>query len=597
MKRYLRRVLAGTALVIILVMLGGSLAAFAGVSVSAAHEELTALLNAAQAFYTQYDVDAVDGATAGASDANDPTGATGATDATDATSATDPTGATGATSATNTTDATDTTSATNTTDATDSAGAADGTDATGATDPTGATGATSATNASDPADMADEATDATDGTAGTDASAATGATSASDTNSGAADDAAKTNGVSAQDEAQYARELTAARCIAHTGVRATLIAVDGRVIYDSDATVDMDDHSGRTEFIEALDGGDGFAQRTSESMGSSMIYCARRLGGAVLRLSTQSASAYDVLWEMLPLLIALALLLGAGAVAFAGRFAGRFTQAIQALDDMLESGHPLSVDTFEELQPVLQGVACRIEKLQTDMQEVRRTERMRTDFVANASHELKSPLTSIKGFAELMSVGCVPDPAKQKEYLNRIASESDRMLGVIDDILYLSRLEGDSHAAEEPVELLPLALEVKKSLEPLAAARGISIDVTGSGRLMGAPREIWTLIYNLVDNAIRYGVDGGWVKVAVADGLIEVSDNGIGMDAQAQSRVFERFYRVDPSRSRKSGGTGLGLSIVKHIVLNNGGQVTLKSEPGVGSTFTCHMKPVIGARH
>ena len=563
MKRYLRRVLAGTALVIILVMLGGSLAAFAGVSVSAAREELTALLNAAQAFYTQYDVEAVDGTTAGASDANDPTGATGATDATDATSATDPTDVTDATSATNTTDATDATSATNTTDATDSAGAADGTDATGATDPTGATGATSA----------------------------------SDTNSSAADDAAKTNGVSVQDEAQYARELTAARCIAHTGVRATLIAVDGRVIYDSDTTGDMDDHSGRAEFIEALDGGDGFAQRTSESMGSSMIYCARRLGGAVLRLSTQSASAYDVLWEMLPLLIALALLLGAGAVAFAGRFAGRFTQAIQALDDMLESGHPLSVDTFEELQPVLQGVACRIEKLQTDMQEVRRTERMRTDFVANASHELKSPLTSIKGFAELMSVGCVPDPAKQKEYLNRIASESDRMLGVIDDILYLSRLEGDSHAAEEPVELLPLALEVKKSLEPLAAARGISIDVTGSGRLMGAPREIWTLIYNLVDNAIRYGVDGGWVKVAVADGLIEVSDNGIGMDAQAQSRVFERFYRVDPSRSRKSGGTGLGLSIVKHIVLNNGGQVTLKSEPGVGSTFTCHMKPVIGARH
>ena len=572
MKRYLRRVLAGTALVIILVMLGGSLAAFAGVSVSAAREELTALLNAAQAFYTQYDVDAVDGATAGATDANDPTGAIGATDATDATSATDPT------------DVTDAASATNTTDATDSAGAADGTDATGATDPTGATDAAGAA-------------DGTDATGATDPTDATGATSASDTKSGAADDAAKTNGVSVQDEAQYARELTAARCIAHTGVRATLIAVDGRVIYDSDATVDMDDHSGRAEFIEALDGGDGFAQRTSESMGSSMIYCARRLGGAVLRLSTQSASAYDVLWEMLPLLIALALLLGAGAVAFAGRFAGRFTQAIQALDDMLESGHPLSVDTFEELQPVLQGVACRIEKLQTDMQEVRRTERMRTDFVANASHELKSPLTSIKGFAELMSVGCVPDPAKQKEYLNRIASESDRMLGVIDDILYLSRLEGDSHAAEEPVELLPLALEVKKSLEPLAAARGISIDVTGSGRLMGAPREIWTLIYNLVDNAIRYGVDGGWVKVAVADGLIEVSDNGIGMDAQAQSRVFERFYRVDPSRSRKSGGTGLGLSIVKHIVLNNGGQVTLKSEPGVGSTFTCHMKPVIGARH
>ena len=109
--------------------------------------------------------------------------------------------------------------------------------------------------------------------------------------------------------------------------------------------------------------------------------------------------------------------------------------------------------------------------------------------------------------------------------------------------------------------------------------------------MKGAPREIWTLIYNLVDNAIRYGVDGGWVRVRVDDGLIEVADNGIGMDEQAQGRVFERFYRVDPSRSRKSGGTGLGLAIVKHIVLNNGGQIALRSELGAGSTFTCHMQP------
>lgn len=466
MKRYLRRALIGCALVIISIMLAGSLAAFAGMAVSAARQELTALLDAAEAFYERSEAA--------------------------------------------------------------------------------------------PADL--------DGGAG------------------------------AQDEARYARELAAARCIADSDVRATLIAEDGRVIYDSQAAGDMEDHSSRTEVEQALSGIDGFAQRRSESLGASMIYCARRLGGAVLRLSAQSASAYSMLGELLPMLAALALILGLGAAAFAGRFAGRFTQAIQALDDMLESGNPVSVDTFEELQPVLQGVACRIEKLQTDMQEVRRTERMRTDFVANASHELKSPLTSIKGFAELMSVGCVTDPAKQAEYLNRIASESDRMLGVIDDILYLSRLEGDAHAAEEPVELEPLASEVKKSLEPLAAARGISIEVAGSGRLLGAPREIWTLIYNLVDNAIRYGVDGGWVKVTVADGLIEVADNGIGMDAQAQSRVFERFYRVDPSRSRKSGGTGLGLSIVKHIVINNGGQVTLASEPGVGSTFTCRMKPVAGAR-
>ena len=139
-----------------------------------------------------------------------------------------------------------------------------------------------------------------------------------------------------------------------------------------------------------------------------------------------------------------------------------------------------------------------------------------------------------------------------------------------------------------------MSREVKESLDQLASARNITIEQSGSGKMQGAPREIWTLIYNLVDNAIRYGVDGGWVKLHVADGLIEVSDNGIGIDEPSQPRVFERFYRVDPSRSRKSGGTGLGLSIVKHIVINNGGQITLKSEPGAGSTFTCLMKKAEG---
>ena len=321
-------------------------------------------------------------------------------------------------------------------------------------------------------------------------------------------------------------------------------------------------------------------------MGSSRIYCARRIGDCVLRLSTLSQSAYAVLYDMLPIMIVLAVLLCMGTAIFASHFSAKFTQAIQALDDMLVSGRPLSVDTFEELQPVLQGVACRIEKLQTDMNEVRRTERMRTDFVANASHELKSPLTSIKGFAELMSVGCVTDPEKQREYLNRIATESDRMLGVINDILYLSRLEDDTHAAEEVIDLGQMSREVKESLDQLASARHMTIEQSGSGKMQGAPREIWTLIYNLVDNAIRYGVEGGWVKLHVADGLIEVSDNGIGIDEQSQLRVFERFYRVDKSRSKQTGGTGLGLAIVKHIVALHDAQLNLESEVGKGTTIT-----------
>ena len=252
---------------------------------------------------------------------------------------------------------------------------------------------------------------------------------------------------------------------AQSGVRATLIGLDGSVIYDSEASGTIENHAHREEFKKALEGKTGYAQRTSESVGSSRIYCARRIGDCVLRLSTLSQSAYAVLYDMLPIMIVLAVLLCMGTAIFANHFSAKFTQAIQALDDMLVSGRPLSVDTFEELQPVLQGVACRIEKLQTDMNEVRRTERMRTDFVANASHELKSPLTSIKGFAELMSVGCVTDPEKQREYLNRIATESDRMLGVINDILYLSRLEDDTHAAEEVIDLGQMSREVKESLD------------------------------------------------------------------------------------------------------------------------------------
>lgn len=418
---------------------------------------------------------------------------------------------------------------------------------------------------------------------------------------GASVKAAQTNLTALMDSAQaycesepqaeaFERELQAARYLADSGIRVTLIDTSGSVLFDSATTGRLEDHSQREEVLEALAGDTGYSHRTSSSTGASMIYCARRIGDCVLRISTQTDSAYAILGEMLPPMVAVAILLSLAVLLFAGRFSDKLTRAIRALEDMLESGRPISVDTFDELQPVLQGVACRIEKLHTDMSEVRRTERMRTDFVANASHELKSPLTSIKGFAELMSMGCVTDPAKQQEYLNRIATESDRMLGVIDDILYLSRLEGDDHAAEEVLELAPIAQEVKQSLDQLAAVRGISIEVSGGGRIVAAPREIWTLIYNLVDNAIRYGVDGGWVRVRVANGLIEVEDNGIGIDEQAQSRVFERFYRVDPSRSRRSGGTGLGLSIVKHIVLSNGGSISLHSEPGAGSKFTCCMK-------
>jgi two-component system phosphate regulon sensor histidine kinase PhoR len=239
-----------------------------------------------------------------------------------------------------------------------------------------------------------------------------------------------------------------------------------------------------------------------------------------------------------------------------------------------------------EVRPILSNISYLIEKLKYDFEEVQKTHRLRTDFVANASHELKSPLTSIKGFAELLAGDMVPDMEKQKVYLKRIVSESDRLLNIINDILRLSKAESKVMEKAELVKLQPMAKDVAQALEPLAHTRGISIVLDGTGVVTANPRDIWELAYNLVDNAIRYGKQGGHVVIHLGDCFLSVEDDGIGMEEEHLTRIFERFYRIDKSHSRQTGGTGLGLSIVKHIAQNYGAMVQVKSRQGEGSTFS-----------
>ncbi|MCX7614882.1 MAG: ATP-binding protein [Clostridiales bacterium] len=228
----------------------------------------------------------------------------------------------------------------------------------------------------------------------------------------------------------------------------------------------------------------------------------------------------------------------------------------------------------------------------TDVTQNAHAEQIRREFVTNASHELKTPITAIKGFAELLSKGIVTDPNVTKDYLDRIKNESDRITNIIEDILKLSELdEGKELHAKEKIDLLPLAEEVIANLTPQAEMKQLTVQTFGSGYTVLAEREDMSrLLTNLIENAIKYNVEGGTVEVTVDKaengGFICVKDSGIGIPEKDIPRVFERFYRVDKGRSRKVSGTGLGLSIVKHVAAKYGAEIELKSKVLQGSQFT-----------
>ena len=230
--------------------------------------------------------------------------------------------------------------------------------------------------------------------------------------------------------------------------------------------------------------------------------------------------------------------------------------------------------------------------LVSDVTELKKAEGIRSEFTANVSHELKTPLTSIKGFTDMLSSGMVTSPADQKRFITMIGVEVDRLIDLINDILKLSELESVAiDQTEERSAVLDAAHDTASLLEPSAKAAGVTLAVEGESVTVGVPMSrLKELLFNLMGNGIKYSENGGTVttRVHVQDGkaVISVEDHGIGIPEEDQSRVFERFYRVEKGRARKNGGTGLGLAIVKHITQLYGGTVSLESQVGTGSTFT-----------
>jgi two-component system phosphate regulon sensor histidine kinase PhoR len=365
--------------------------------------------------------------------------------------------------------------------------------------------------------------------------------------------------------------------------RITWIAADGTVLYDSELPLPVADQSGFDEVRAALETGSGHGSRKSESSGKPTMYYARLCeDGTVLRLSRPLSVVQYALNAVGPVLWVLVLvLLISGALSF--HAAKQIMKPINAIDlESPESGK------YPELTPLVEKI--REQKLTIESEAAQR-EQMRREFSANVSHELKTPLTSISGFAELMAGGLV-DEERMREFSKDIYKESQRTITLVDDIIKLSKLdEGVVEPEWEDVDLYELSANVIESLRAVAERQSITPALSGERLCVrGVYRILHEMVYNLCDNAIKYNRPGGSVALTVSKtetGVkLAVEDTGIGIPKEHQKRVFERFYRVDKSHSKEIGGTGLGLSIVKHGAQFHNAEVTLTSEIGVGTTVT-----------
>lgn len=222
-----------------------------------------------------------------------------------------------------------------------------------------------------------------------------------------------------------------------------------------------------------------------------------------------------------------------------------------------------------------------------DVSELEKGEKIRREFTANVSHELKTPLTTILGYSQIINTG-IAKTEDIRDFTGRIEKETTRLIALVDDIMKLSKLDETNEITDfEEIHLAPVAKEVCERLMHKANQRGVSINLNDIDTVIkGDISQITELIYNLTDNAIKYNQDGGEVNITIGEQCICVSDTGIGIPERYLDRIYERFFRVDKSHSKKIGGTGLGLSIVKHIAQRHNANVTLESEEGKGSAFT-----------
>jgi len=396
-----------------------------------------------------------------------------------------------------------------------------------------------------------------------------------------------------------------------TQTRITLIKEGGQVIADSDFPVaGMENHWSRPEVQEALSQTLGLSERFSVTSQTPLIYLARtvsdstgqRLGVVRVSLSVEKIhsnimglAAVLATITFLGVLIALAL-----GWALAQRVSIPIWEMVQVAEAMRDGKYTQRVRTITDDEVGRLGDTLNRlgSELTGKISELQRLETVRRDFVANVSHEIKTPLTSIKGYVETLLGGAINDPDNRLRFLEKIERNSERLTNLVQDLLSLAKIEAtEDNLKLTAIDWTDVVTSVIARNEDVLHQKNLRVKVdvpSMAARVLGDREAMTQVLDNLLTNAAKYTADGGLITVAVASrGMwtkLEVADTGIGIPAEHLHRIFERFYRVDKARSRELGGTGLGLSIVKHLVSAMGGEVHVESTVGIGSRFTVKLR-------
>ncbi|MBR6402135.1 MAG: ATP-binding protein [Eubacterium sp.] len=382
---------------------------------------------------------------------------------------------------------------------------------------------------------------------------------------------------------KYAEELSKSE------IRMTIISENGEVIFDNVADVSgLENHRSRAEIKAAYSVGEGYSVRKSESLRYSNYYYAVRLpNGGVIRTAKKTSSIFNIFGHAFPYVILIVMVILIISYIISRLLTRSIVLPVEKMaDSIMGEGDKFTGEKkiYSELVPVMEHIRSQHEDLLNK-------QNIRQEFTANVSHELKTPLTSISGYSELIENG-MTDEETTRKFAGEIHAGADRMLVLINDILRLSEMDtSDESLTMEDVDIHKIALDCQAMLEPMAEKHSVTVHVSGEKCVVYANKSMMEeLMYNLCDNAIRYNNPNGNVWIETSDQRLSVKDDGIGISKENQERVFERFFRVDKSRSRKTGGTGLGLAIVKHIVELSNAKLIVNSSEGQGTEMIVDFK-------
>lgn len=375
--------------------------------------------------------------------------------------------------------------------------------------------------------------------------------------------------------------------IEDSSLRVTLIDLEGNVIFDNQLDKnEMENHASREEFKEAKENGYGISKRYSSSLLKTFYYVAYKLDNNIIRVSKVADSTLYILFINLWPLYIVAIVLIICSILLGFLLSKKIVDPINNIN--LE--HPLENNKYKEIEPLLIRIEAQKNELMKENEEVLNASKVRQEFTSNVSHELKTPLHVISGYAELIKEGIVKD-SDVKEFGEKIYSEASRMSKLVEDIMKISKLESDKAFEKTQLKLKNIVVAIVDSLMIEADKKNIKFKLSlNDCSISGNYDSIYSLIFNLVDNAIKYNKTNGKITIKLQEVsnnvILSVKDTGIGIPKEDLDRIFERFYRVDKSRSKDSGGTGLGLAIVKHSLIVNNATIKVESELKKGSTFT-----------